>query len=191
MRKKVKKAKEEIKKKTKSFWGEFKSFISRGNIIDLAIAVVIGGAFGKIVTSLVNSIITPLTSLFLKTGDISDLKWVIKPETTGEGGAVIPEIAVTYGLFLQAILDFIIISFVIFIALKIVLTINNRVHAKKIAEEKIKEQQEAEKKKAEEEAAALRAKEQEEILRQYYQNVAEQTKTLNEIKEILTKTNNT
>lgn len=101
----------------KGFWKDFKAFISKGNIIDLAIAVVIGGAFGKIVSSLVNDIIMPLISLATGGVSITDWKWVITPANEAAG---IAESSLKYGIFLQSILDFLIIAFFIFLAIRII-----------------------------------------------------------------------
>ena len=112
---KKKKCKEKIKKKGSSFFADFKKFISKGNILDLAVAVVIGTAFNKIVTSLVNDIIMPLISLCTGGVSVEDWKWVITPatETTAE-------VALAYGTFIQAIIDFLIIALTIFIILRII-----------------------------------------------------------------------
>ena len=112
---KKKKRKEKIKKKGSSFFADFKKFISKGNILDLAVAVVIGTAFNKIVTSLVNNIIMPLISLCTGGVSVEDWKWVITPatETTAE-------VALAYGTFIQAIIDFLIIALTIFIILRII-----------------------------------------------------------------------
>lgn len=112
---KKKKRKEKIKKKGSSFFADFKKFISKGNILDLAVAVVIGTAFNKIVTSLVNDIIMPLISLCTGGVSVEDWKWVITPatETTAE-------VALAYGTFIQAIIDFLIIALTIFIILRII-----------------------------------------------------------------------
>lgn len=98
----------------KKFWQEFKAFISKGNVLDLAVAVIIGGAFNKIVSSLVNDVIMPLISLAIGGADVSEWKWVIKEatETTAET-------ALRYGAFIQAIIDFLIIALTIFIIIKI------------------------------------------------------------------------
>lgn len=101
----------------KNFWKDFKAFISKGSILDLAIAVIIGGAFGKIVTSLVNDIIMPLISLATGGVSVSDWKWVITPANEAAG---IAESALHYGAFIQTILDFLIISFFIFLAIRII-----------------------------------------------------------------------
>jgi len=85
---------------------EFREFAIRGNVMDLAVAVIIGGAFGKIVTSLVDNILTPLIGLVMGGVDVSGLKSQV-------GGAVIE-----WGLFIQAIIDFVIIAFVIFLLVR-------------------------------------------------------------------------
>jgi len=92
---------------------EFKSFIMRGNVFDLAVGVIIGGAMGRIITSFVNDIIMPLLSLFLGKLDLTQLKYVIT-----EGNETTPEVAVLIGSFLQNVIDFVIIGFVIFIVIK-------------------------------------------------------------------------
>jgi large conductance mechanosensitive channel len=90
----------------KGFIEEFKAFAMKGNVIDLAVAVVIGAAFGKIVSSLVDNIITPLIGLLMGGVDFSGLSY-----TVGEA-------VVTYGMFIQAIIDFVIVALVIFVVLK-------------------------------------------------------------------------
>ncbi|MFH0346224.1 large conductance mechanosensitive channel protein MscL [Bacillus vallismortis] len=105
-------------------WKEFKAFAMRGNIVDLAIGVVIGGAFGKIVTSLVNDIIMPLVGLLLGGLDFSNLSFTF-------GDAV-----VKYGSFIQTIVNFLIISFSIFIVIRIL----NGLRRKKEAEEEAAEE---------------------------------------------------
>ena len=92
---------------------EFKSFIMRGNVFDLAVGVIIGGAMGRIVTSLVNDVIMPLLSLLLGKLDLTQIKYVIT-----EGNETTPEVAVLFGSFLQNVIDFVIIGFVIFIVIK-------------------------------------------------------------------------
>lgn len=94
---------------------EFKEFAFKGNVVDLAVAVIIGGAFGKIVTSLVNDLLMPLIGIILGGVNFSDLKWVIKPAT-----AEIAEVALCYGAFIQSIVDFLIIAFSIFLFIKLI-----------------------------------------------------------------------
>ena len=106
----------------KSFFKDFKAFISKGNIVDLAVAVIIGGAFGKIVTSLVNDLIMPLISAIVGNINFADLKWVIKPADELNG---ITEMAFRYGNFIQTFVDFLIISFFIFLILRILMNSKN------------------------------------------------------------------
>ena len=104
----------------KKFWAEFKAFIAKGNVVDLAIAVIIGAAFNKIVSSLVNDIIMPLISCAVGGTDVSDWKWVIKPAEYGANGEVlVAESALKYGSFIQTIIDFLIIAFTLFVIFKI------------------------------------------------------------------------
>jgi large conductance mechanosensitive channel len=95
-----------------SFFKEFKEFAMKGNVMDLAIGVIIGGAFGKIVTSLVNDIITPILSLF--TGNIKMNEQVIRLGKSVNG----KELEITYGAFIANVIDFLIIALVIFIFVK-------------------------------------------------------------------------
>ena len=107
----------------KKFFSEFKAFIAKGNVIDMATAVIIGAAFNKIVTSLVNDIVMPLISLAVGGLNVVDWKWVITPEAVDATGAVVTaENALRYGVFLQAVIDFLIVAFCIFVALKAVLS---------------------------------------------------------------------
>lgn len=92
---------------------EFKQFALKGNVMDLAVGVIIGGAFGKIVSSLVNDIIMPIIGVMVGGINFSDLKYIIAP-AQGE----IAEVAILYGAFIQAIIDFLIIAFSIFMVVK-------------------------------------------------------------------------
>lgn len=111
----------------KKFFKDFKTFIARGNILDMAVGVIIGNAFSKIVTSLVNNIIMPLLAGAIGNSSVADLKWVMHPAVTDEAGNVIKaEAAVAYGTFLQAIIDFLLIALCLFIVLRIVMNISNK-----------------------------------------------------------------
>jgi len=90
---------------------EFKSFISRGNVLDLAVGVIIGAAFGKIVNSLVNDIVMPPIGMILGNVDFKDLKVAI-------GGEVGKEVFISYGMFLQVVFEFLIIAWVVFMIVK-------------------------------------------------------------------------
>ena len=119
----------------KKFWEEFKSFALKGNMMDMAIGVIIGGAFGKISTSLVNDVIMPLISVLTGGVDFSNWKIVLKAAVAGADGVIDPatEVAIKYGSFLATILDFLIIAFAVFLMIK---TING-------FHDKMKKQEEA------------------------------------------------
>ena len=103
----------------KKFIAEFKEFAMKGNVVDMAIGVVIGAAFGKITTSLVNDVIMPLISRITGGGDFSAWKWVLKAAEVDETGAeTAAEIAVNYGSFIAVVLDFLIIALVLFMVVK-------------------------------------------------------------------------
>ena len=109
-------AKEKKQKKKSTFWADFKKFITKGNVIDMAVGVVIGGAFSKIVTGLVNYIINPFVGMFLKQGSLDDIKTIITPEVLDAEGVVTQkEVAILWGTWLQTILDFLIVAICIFI----------------------------------------------------------------------------
>lgn len=111
-------------------WKEFKKFALKGNIIDLAVAVVIGGAFGKIVTSLVNDIIMPVVGYLTAGTDFSTLKYVMSPAVMDMDKVVTPEAAILYGSFIKNIVDFFIVAFSIFLVVQLI----NKANAKKLAE---------------------------------------------------------
>ena len=103
----------------KKFFDEFKQFAMRGNVIDLAVGVVVGGAFGKITTSLVNDIIMPLLSMVTGGIDFSDWKWVLKEAVlNADGTEAAAAVSVNFGSFIAVIIDFIIIAFAIFCMIK-------------------------------------------------------------------------
>ena len=99
---------------------EFKEFIMKGNVLDLAVAVIIGGAFGKVITSLVNDIIMPPIGLLLGNVDFKQLKLVMQQgkEAVVNGTPAVAEVSLNYGAFLQNVIDFLIIGFCIFMVLK-------------------------------------------------------------------------
>lgn len=97
----------------KKFWAEFKEFATRGNVMDMAVGVIIGGAFSKIITSLVGDVIMPAVSLL--TGRINFTDWAVRiPSAAAEGGVI----SISYGLFLQNIVDFVITALCIFLLVK-------------------------------------------------------------------------
>lgn len=115
------------------FFNEFKKFIARGNVIDMAVGIIIGSAFTKIVTSLVNDVITPVISIFTGKVNLTDLKWVISPKTE-----LAEEVAVKYGVFIQSVIDFLIIALVVFTMVKLI----NNFHDKLIKKEEPEEEEE-------------------------------------------------
>lgn len=104
----------------KNFITEFKTFALRGNVFDLAIGVIIGGAFGKIVSSLVADIIMPPIGYILGGVRFTDIVWELKPEGFDAQGVIQPAVVMQIGLFLQSLIDFAIVALVIFLAVKAV-----------------------------------------------------------------------
>lgn len=103
----------------KNFIKEFKEFAVKGNVMDLAIGVIIGGAFGKIVTSLVNDVIMPAVGLLVGGVDFSSLAITLQPETINEAGEIVTAaISLNYGVFINTVIDFAIVAFVIFAVVK-------------------------------------------------------------------------
>ena len=100
-------------------WNEFKKFAFKGNVIDMAVGVIIGGAFGKIVTSLVNDLIMPFLGIFMGKVNFTELKIVLSPAVLDAAGTVVKaESAITYGNFLQTVVDFLLIAFCMFLVIK-------------------------------------------------------------------------
>ena len=124
--------KDELLNKGKGFFSDFKDFISQGDVLDLAVGVIIGGAFGKIVTSLVNDIIMPIIGMLIGGVDFTGLK------------ANIGEATITYGVFIQNILDFLIVALCIFFFVRGIERMKQRMEAafKKEAEEEKAEEEE-------------------------------------------------
>lgn len=112
-----------MKIKKSTFFKDFKAFATKGNVLDLAVAVIIGAAFGKIITSLVADMLMPIVGLIGGGVSIADLKWVITPaEIDAVTGAVIKaEAALRYGNFIQTIIDFLIIALSIFTLLRVLM----------------------------------------------------------------------
>ena len=113
--------------KDSGFLAEFKQFIARGNVMDMAVGVIIGGAFGKISTSLVNDIIMPVISMLTGGIDFSDWKLVLKQAMIENGEEVTAAVSINYGSFLSTVLDFLIIALAVFCLIKAL----NKFHRKK------------------------------------------------------------
>lgn len=143
------------------FFSEFKKFISKGNVIDMAVGVVIGGSFGKIVTGLVNYIINPFVGLFMDQGSLDSIKTVLHKAvyTVDEAGVKTletPEVAILWGTWLQTIIDFLITALCIFIVITVIARGRARLEAKKLAEEAAKKAEAEAKAKAEADALAAK-----------------------------------
>lgn len=124
----------------KKFLSDFKAFALKGNIVDMAIGVVIGGSFGKIVTSLVNDIITPLIGLLTGNISLAELKIVLAPAVLDAAGEVAtPELAITYGAFLQTVIDFVIIALSIFVVMRVAMNAHKKLEDMKKKEEEVEE----------------------------------------------------
>lgn len=137
-------------------WADFKKFAFKGNVVDMAVGVVVGGAFSKIVTSLVNDIIMPAISKLTGGANFADLKYIITPADEAAGVA---EAAIKYGAFIQNIVDFFLIALSVFLFVKLISMGREKLEAKKKAEEAA-----AAAAKAAEEAAKPKAPTQEELL---------------------------
>lgn len=104
----------------KSLLQEFKEFAVRGNLLDLAIGIIIGTAFTRIVNSLVQSIVMPALGMIVGNFDFKHLEWVLQPAVVGEGGKVVEEaVIIKYGEFIQAFTDFLIIAIIVFLVVKV------------------------------------------------------------------------
>jgi large conductance mechanosensitive channel len=121
----------------KKFFSEFKAFISKGNIIDMAVGVVVGGAFSKIVSSLVADIINPLVGLATGKVELSEMKYILQSEIINPATETVTqaEIALKYGNFLQMIIDFLIIAFSIFIVIKVMMGTQKKLESLKSKKE--------------------------------------------------------
>lgn len=108
---------------------ELKAFMMRGNVVDMAVGVIVGGAFGQIVTSLVNDVVLPPIGVFLNGVNFSDLKLIIKEASVDAAGVAIPAVSINYGNFVQMIINFLIISTAIFFVIKGMNSLKNKQEA--------------------------------------------------------------
>jgi large conductance mechanosensitive channel len=116
-----------------TFFKQFKEFAVRGNVLDLAVGVIIGAAFGKIVSSFISDVVMPPLGLLVGGVDVKHLSFVLKEASVDSTGAVIEAVSLNYGMFIQNVVDFTFIAFVIFVAIKGI----NRLKGKdEVAEEK-------------------------------------------------------
>ena len=180
-----KRQKELLKKEKVSFFTDFKKFITKGNVLDLAVAVVISTAFNAIVNGLVKNIITPFVTYFTSGVSINEWEYILREEVlNSETGVVeVAKISIQYGLWLQAIVDFFIIALSVFAAVRIIRKAERKLNAKEIAKKEAEEAKAAEAKAAADAAAA----EEKAIRDEFYANVREQAVLLREIRDNLKK----
>ena len=120
----------------KKLFAEFKEFISRGNVLDMAIGVIIATAFGKITTSLVNDVLMPLISWLVGARDMSALNLLVRPEVLNDAGEVVQEsITIGFGTLLGTVIDFILVALVVFAIVKAANMARARLEKQKEAEE--------------------------------------------------------
>lgn len=193
----------------KKFWTEFKKFITRGNVVDMAVGVTVATAFTAIVTAFTKGFISPILALLTSDANLSEAKWVIRPELTelGADGQLVvtrAEVAIMWGGFLQAILDFLLIAFILFVMMRIAHRLSERASRlttdlktmagigveEEEAARKAKEEADA-KAKAEAEAAAeaarLEAEQKAERAREEADRLKREIELLTEIRDLLKK----
>ena len=192
MKEKIKARKEKIKKEKVSFFTDFKKFITKGNVLDMAVAVVVATAFNAIVNGLVKQIITPLVTYFTSGVSINEWEYVLREEVLNAEGAVeVSKISIQYGLWLQSILDFLIIAFTVFVLVRVIKGMERKINAKEIAKKEAEaaaQKAEADAKAAAEAAAAAeKAAAEQAIKDEFYANVREQAALLREIRDSMKK----
>lgn len=192
MKEKIKEKKAKIKKERISFFTDFKKFITKGNVLDMAVAVVVATAFNAIVNGLVKQIITPLVTYFTSGVSINEWEYVLREEVLNAEGAVeVSKISIQYGLWLQSILDFLIIAFTVFVLVRVIKGMERKLNAKEIAKKEAEaaaQQAEADAKAAAEAAAAAeKAAAEQAIKDEFYANVREQAALLREIRDSMKK----
>ncbi len=178
--------------KTKEpFFQAFKKFITKGNVLDMAVGVVVGGSFSKIVNGLVNYIINPFVGIFIKGGSLDSIKTIITPEEVDAitGEVLTKEVAILWGTWLQTILDFLIVSLCIFTMVRLIVRVREALEHEKIEAEEAKAKEAAEKaateKAAADAAAAEAAKALAEKQAQLDASVLKQEALLCEIRDLL------
>ena len=184
--------KEILKKERVSFFTDFKKFITKGNVLDMAVGVVIGTAFNAIVNGLVKMIINPCVAFFTDGVSLDELQHVIREEILdAEGAVVTAELSIQYGAWIQTIIDFLIIALTVFIAVRVIRKMERKLRAKELAREEAEakcKKAEEERKAAEEKAVAdAKARAEKAILDEYYANIREQSQLLREIAESVRK----
>lgn len=116
-----------------TFLQDFKAFAMKGNVVDMAVGVIIGGAFGKIVSSIVSDVIMPPIGLLVGGVNFTDLKWVMKPAVIENGEEVVAAVTLNYGNFLQVTFDFLIVAFSVFMFVRLITKLTERKKAEEPA----------------------------------------------------------
>ena len=118
----------------KKFINEFKEFAMRGNVVDMAVGVIIGAAFGKIVSSLVDDIIMPLVGVATGGMNFTDYKWVVQKAVMDGQGVIKPEVTMNWGAWVQTVVDFLIVAFCIFVMIKFINNMRKKMERQKADE---------------------------------------------------------
>lgn len=179
-----------IKTKNTKFWTDFKSFIAKGNVLDLAVAVVIATAFNAIVNGLVDYIITPFVTYMTSGVSIHEWEYVLRQEVVNAEGVVeVTKISIQYGLWIQSIVDFLIIALSVFVGVRIIKNFQKKLKEDELrekAEKEAKEKAEAEEKAKAEAEEKKRELERKELAdKQLHDDVNAQAVLLEEIRDIL------
>ena len=127
----------------KKLWAEFKKFIARGNVVDMAVGVIIGAAFKAIVDSLVKDIITPVISLISGGKSLTELKVVLRDAYINDAGIEVAEVAIKYGALIESVVNFLLIALTIFIALKVVTSIQKTLRFNQTMQENVQKKLDA------------------------------------------------
>jgi len=195
-KRKMKEMKNKLKKKKDGFFADFKKFITRGNVLDMAVGVIVGGAFTAIINALSNNILKPvinwILAMVLGKDSLSEVfTFLTKAYKLDEAGAVTAEIDlansiyIDWGAFINAVINFLLIAFTLFVIVRTINKVRARIDAKEIAEAAAKKAEEDAKKKEAEEAAAAAAAEkaaaEKAALEQMYANIARQTELLEKL----------
>ena len=168
------------------FFKAFKKFITRGNVLDMAVGVVVGGSFSKIVNGLVNYVSNPLVGQLIGEGTLDDVKTILTPEVLDEAGEVVQkEVAILWGTWIQTMIDFLIVALCIFTMVRVIVRLRENLEHKKIAEEEAKTKEAEAKAKAEKEAAKIKAEELAASQLMLEESQLAQAKLLAEIRDIM------
>ncbi len=191
-KRRLKEMKKELKKKREGFFADFKKFITRGNVLDMAVGVIVGGAFTAIINALSNNILKPvinwMLALILGKDSLSEVfTFLTKVYQVDDNGVVTSEvdlaesIYIDWGAFINAIINFLLIAFTLFVIVRTINNIRKKLDAKELAAAAAKKAEDDAKKKAEEEAAAEKAAAEKAAIEQMYANIARQTELLEKL----------